>query len=211
MKMGTLKIWRKIIPAMLCVVGYGVFGTITDLWDFPDIDIKNAGFSPLIIPIAFLYYIFGIQEKANSIWFAEVTENLRSKLVEVSGLADDPAILNWKEVKKVFYHLVDNDESLKVQANLAYDNGLMWTSAADTMIVSFIWMLISVMSSVMGVSNSETAILFFLVITLFAIFASIILTNKHKKIGDNQINIIKFLHKEKLKEGLERVVENASS
>ena len=199
MMKGVLKFWRFFSPAFIIVFYFGLLGKFTGIWDitFPT-NLKELVPTIPILVLAVIYYALGIANLANKFWFSSVTENLRKRLVSASDLNDQPNIFKWKEIRGVFYHLIDNDKSLTTKGQLAHFNGLIWTTAADSSLISAVFICAALVMYLLGVPNTLFSALFFFVICIISIMISWGTTLKHKSIGNQQVEIIEHLHKEKL-------------
>ena len=145
--------------------------------------------------IGVIYYAFEFRDVANRRYFDQVSENIRKGLLQEAGVADDPELYTWQRLRGIFYGLVDGDESLKTKAKLAYFNGLWWTTVADVRALSGMFFLFSlgVATTVFVAFGQWRPFLspaFFAALYLISFPLSALLTNRHKRIGSEQIEII---------------------
>jgi hypothetical protein len=95
-------------------------GQVTHLWSMPGLDkVKDALPSLSVIIPAGVYYLTPFRRWANQRYFGSVSENLRVNMVRISGLCDVPTVYTWRALRGVFFHFVDNDNSLSSKASLA--------------------------------------------------------------------------------------------
>tara|TARA_R110002073_G_scaffold213234_1_gene373613 strand:- start:74 stop:700 length:627 start_codon:yes stop_codon:yes gene_type:complete len=201
-----LKHFRFIIPAFIGILSYWYLGKITNQWEYilPN-KLQDFIYAPICLIIAYPYSLLNLTFVSNQPWFDEVNENLRKSMLDISGIPDEPDIYTWTKLRGIFYDLVDNDESLKTKAKLAYSNGLRWTTCADLRVISFLFIVISTIVYILGAQDAWIATTTFSAIWFLSFFASDMVTKKHKNIGIQQIEIINQKYKNKLIEKLEAV------
>lgn len=213
MKLNKLKWLRLLSPAVIIYSFMALVGYLTRLWELPlpENPEEWAKTIPALI-LSILYYISGLRNWANRYWFKKVNENIRVRLVTISGMEDDPMKFSWKALKPVFYYLVDNDKSLTKKSELAYFNGWLWTTVADFRALSAIFTAIStVLMFGFGIAGTQVAIFVFLFFFAVSLLGSYILTKFHKEIGNEQIEIIELNHKEDLSNKLETIATKSGT
>lgn len=212
MTLNTLKWWRFSSPAVIIILFIVLFGYLTGLCELslPKQPEEWAKTVPGVV-LSILYYLSGLRNLANRYWFEKVNENIRVRLVAISGLDDDPTRFSWKAIRPIFYSLVDNDPSLTKKSELAYFNGWIWTTIADLRALSAIFIILSVVMFWFGIAGAQISIFVFLVIFAVSFFASHILTNYHKEIGDQQLEIIELAYQETLRERLKSIAPKSSN
>jgi hypothetical protein len=104
-----------------------------------------------------------------------------------------------ESLREIFFSIVDNDESLKTKAQLAYAKGYAWTTVADVRALSAIfaalsWLYFAVVFLGAGFNNGFWAAILFVMLFLLTFPASKILTEKHVSIGNEQLEIIEHHH-----------------
>ncbi len=195
MTLNTLKIWRLLVPGALIVL-YGVllsyllFGTA---WEIPDY--SKAPYLIIVVIPGVLYYITPIRARINNANHDQITENLRAGLVSIAGYSDDRVKYSWKNLRSLFFKLVDDDKSLTTKASLAYFNGLIWTSLADSGAVAFLYALLSVVLYYFDVQYALLAVAIFAAILIVSIIGGRVVTNRQIAIGNEQLEHIRFEHK----------------
>jgi hypothetical protein len=102
----------------------------------------------------------------------------------------------------MLYSLVDNDESLKNKASLAYMNGLLWTSFADSIAISIVCALAAVLLVAFGVKEAAMALVLFLAIAVCSTAGSVVTTNNQINIGNEQIEVIGLKYKSEVEKRL---------
>lgn len=212
MTLNTLKWLRFVSPAVMIASFIALFGYLTGLWELslPKQPEEWAKTVPGVA-LSILYYLTGLRNLANRYWFEKVNENIRARMVAISGLDDDPTTFSWRAIRPIFYSLVDNDTSLTKKSELAYFNGWIWTTVADLRALSAIFIILSVVMFWFGTAGAQISIFVFLVIFAVSFFASHISTSYHKKIGDQQLEIIELSYQRTLRERLESIASKSSN
>jgi len=142
-----------------------------------------------------VYYMLPLRDWANRKHLDQVQEGLRSGLVKISGFLDNPAAFSWKALRAPFYAIVDSDATLKNKAELAYFNGLIWTTVADIRAISSVFSLISLVLHCFQVRGGLAAAILFVAVSLLSYWLSRRLTRKHMSIGEEQLEVISYRHK----------------
>jgi hypothetical protein len=117
------------------------------------------------------------------------------------GLREDHRLLN------VFYHFIDNKESLKERAKGVYLNGLLWSSVADLMAVTLLLLFTSLVACLFFWRT------YYLSVAVLAgglyLLASWVLmprvVERHIFLGGEQIDFILQLHESELRSKLEEL------
>lgn len=208
MKKETLKVLRIIVPGVIIFI---FFLPLTQGdFDFSALISSLISLKGLLSPIVIcglggLYNIINLRK-----WFVAdshllIHDNIKSKLL--SPFSDDHLIAGSSErlregrnLLHVFYYFVDRDPSLKEKAKNIYFNGLLWSSTADIMALSCMFMA----SYLIGYLflNRDHYLIGALVLGLLCLFASWalmpIVTKKHIALSDEQLDYIKLHYKEAL-------------
>jgi hypothetical protein len=164
------------------------------------------------IIFGFLYSVSYLREYTNKNYYNEVNQNLMRQLT--SQFEADPSVpkgISWSTIRPIFYGFVDNDESLKHQATLAYWNGALWTSSADLRAVSCIACIATgILMLIAGVIGDEsfdfTRAIYFFILTIILFLISILFsrltTNRHLSIGNEQCEFILVQKRQQLRHKL---------
>ncbi|AKH21834.1 hypothetical protein [Sedimenticola thiotaurini] len=211
MELSTLKKLRKIVPGTVflffSVPIYQFF--VDDLFQVDDslkFSLEGYG-SVLAVIIGSLFGTLKIRRLRNEATHREINENIKSRLLE-EGLTEERSeeekneIKNSRKLMHVFYHLIDNDESLKEKSKLVRDNGLIWTSTADVAILgcffSWLYFILILIFGLDGLLASAG-----LMIGSIGLISGAILhprtVKEHISLGNEQIEFILTNHKEELK------------
>lgn len=126
---------------------------------------------------------------------ANVAERLRVGLVTISAYPDNKDKYTWKKLRPLFFNLVDQDDSLKQKSKLAYANGALWTSFADSTALALLFFVASI--SLFGVGLEETfpPAMIFLVVAALSFAGSRVCTRKQIEIGAEQLEVIDYKYK----------------
>jgi hypothetical protein len=198
MSLSDMKLWRLFIPAIL-IVAYGIllFYLVNHkLLQMPDIS-KAPHLIVFIIPAA-LYYVTPLRKWFNSDSHEKINEALRSGLVTITGYTDKPSVYTWKNLRPLFYSIIDNDASLSTKTKLAYFNGLLWTSFADSAAIACGYCVASIILCFLNVDGSGLSLVLFTIIGIFSIIANKISTDKHIAIGKEQLEVVDLHYKSQI-------------
>ncbi|MEQ8425675.1 MAG: hypothetical protein RIA63_13250 [Cyclobacteriaceae bacterium] len=123
MNLNTLNTLRFITPAILILICFSVLGAMTGEWALAlPSDLSDwFNFWPALV-LGLLYYLTPFRSLSNQKYFSDVTENIRTRLLEIAGREHDETN-EWPKIRKVFFALVDDDDQLKLQANRVMFNG----------------------------------------------------------------------------------------
>ncbi|WP_417622054.1 hypothetical protein [Parasphingorhabdus sp.] len=186
----TLNYLRIIVPGAIFVLGAVTLGLITDLYELPTPDLDALFKSILVLVIGVIYRFTPLRSWINRSYYDRVNENIRSRMVSIAGLPDDKNRYTWDNVRRVFYDIIDHDESLKVKGQRVMFNGLIWTSAADLTAISILFLGYSLVLILSGVANADYAAVAYFVSALFGFLGSVKSTEKHLKLGDEQLDLM---------------------
>jgi uncharacterized membrane protein YfcA len=202
MPLGLLKFVRFIVPAALILIFTKLLGVVTGWWNTTLPDFARSEFLPVVIIPAVIYYITPLRSWINHTHHARIAEGLRSGLVKITGYADQTEKYTWKKLRPLFFTLIDQDESLKKKASLAYANGAIWTSCADSTALAIIFFLISLCFYWLGVEDAFLAAILFAMICIASYAGSWITTSKQIGIGAEQLEIIELKYKSDIEKRL---------
>jgi len=195
MSRSTQKWLRFIVPGLLLLVFNGLFGKVSGLWEpfWPE-SVNDAMESLTVFVLAGLYYLLPFRRWMNARFYSEVNENLRSRMIAIGGLSDDSNVFTWKAIRGIFWHFVDNDKSLSAKSEAAYFNGLIWTTIADIRVVATAYFGGAFVIGILGEQRAWLAAITFLGIWVASWIASVLVTKRHKHIGNQQLEIIEHKH-----------------
>ena len=160
-----------------------------------------------------IYYALGVR------WFVwkpfnfQVQENIKNKILNDSNLTLTSS--QWFKIKKdralmnIFYSFVDNDESLKEKAKSVRMNGLVWSSFIDLSVLSC---LSALLHSGIYIFTSKLHHIYLAWILFLICFISLVfvflLTCKHIKLSNEQLEVILQRNKEKINSEIQKAVNN---
>lgn len=210
MELSRLKILRKIVPGTVflffSVPVYQYFTEeIFKIDESLRFSLEGYG-AVLAIIIGSLFGTLKIRSMRNRKTHKEINDNIKSRLI-TEGLAEEKTeeeiakVKNSRELMHVFYHIIDNDESLKEKSKLVRDNGLIWTSTADIAILScffsWVYLLMILILGVDGLLVSSG-----LMIGSIGLISGEVLhprtVKEHINLGNQQIDFILTNHRDEL-------------
>jgi hypothetical protein len=196
MPIDILKLIRFLVPPALIVLFTKLLGFLTGWWTTTLPDFEKLQYLPAGIVPGVIYYVIPLRRWANASHHDRVTEKLRVGLVKITGYPDKKDKYTWQKLRPLFFSLVDQDESLKQKARLAYANGAIWTSCADATALSILFALVAgAFFNWLGVEDALLATVVFTLIAVVSFFGSLACTSKHIGIGAEQLEIIEFKYK----------------
>ena len=206
MSLDLLKLLRLLVPGFLVVAGWALLGKFTGDWkvDTPLIPETLGKTAPAII-VAVLYYAFPrFRQWANRRNHDEVKADITEGLIDIGGGDAGSVKTDWKNIRPIFYRIVNSDQSLMTQSKRAMFNGLLWTSVADLKVISIGY---AIVSTIYHFAFDSQGALIGLALSAFIAVATIpiswSLTKQHKEIGDKQLDIIRKFHSKELREYFE--------
>lgn len=204
MQRKNLKLLRFFVPGVLIVLGWVVLEFILHgkLKYLPTSWSDLIDFTPVVFSAVF-YRLTPLRTWFNSHFHAQVGNHIVSNLTQIAGVEERTNSIGWKDVQGFYWPIIDGDISLSAKAELIYENGLIWTSAADLRVVGVGYFLWSLPLIAFG-ENAQTivAAIVFLVIVLISVWLSLVFTRKHLSLIDDQISIISHHYKDKVIKGL---------
>jgi len=206
MELNTLKKLRLIIPGVLIFIVLILFinNSLSELKEFYkdliDLNLKDIIYIILFMALGAIYYVFKIRYKLWDPFLKRVQDNIKETLLEPfnadfndeqkTNLKSDRVLIN------VFYEFVDNNESLKEKAKLVRFNGLIWTSCIDATIIFFCGSIVILMKYFFTSQNYDLVVaLCLFIISLISLIFIFVLTNRHIKLSNEQLEVITELHK----------------
>ncbi len=195
MAITLLKFIRFVVPAAIILFFTKLLGIFTGLWNTTLPDFEKSQYLPVVVIPAALYYITPLRRWANAPHHRRITERLRVGLVNITGYEDQPERYTWEKLRPLFFSLIDQDESLKQKANLAYTNGAIWTSFADATVLAVLFCLAALVFYWLGFEDAFVAAMIFLFITAFSLAGSLATTSQQVRIGAEQLEVIDFKYK----------------
>jgi len=218
MKKNTLKFWRLIIPGIIIILlAIPAFTkTAEELKNlsliFQTINWQDSIILGIMIIIGAIYY------SINGRWIVwkhfnkKVQDNIKERILTSCSLKF--TYEKWNKLKEgrslmtIFYHFVDTDRSLTDKAEDVRHNGLIWSTCFDitilTGIAGYTYLIIAVLSVkdyLIYVSAISFALSF-----IFLGFSSL-LTYKHLKLSNEQLDVISQKYKNEVDEKIQEVID----
>jgi hypothetical protein len=195
MNISLLKLIRLVVPIFLAFLYAKLLGFVTGLWTTILPDLEKAQYLPIVVVPAALYYITPFRSWINAPNHKRITERLRNGLVQITGYVDRKDRYTWGKLQPLFYDLVNQDEGLKHKSTLAFINGALWSSFADSTVLAILFFLASMVLYWIGFNDAFLAGMLFLLITAVSLAGSLVCTNRQIGIGADQLAIIEFKYK----------------
>ncbi len=192
MKQETLKYLRVLIPGLLVLVGCIPFFELVTPSIMKELPfIKLSYISLVSILIGSIYYQLDVSKLVTNFSFKIFGGNINKGILKIYNeplnKEEKKYLSNHKNIRNVFYNLVDNDNSLSIRSKNIYFNGIFWTSSADAFIISIIFIIIYSLS---GIKNAEEIRVIFSYTAGIALLLHIITVNKHVKLQVDQLDYI---------------------
>jgi hypothetical protein len=196
----TLNNLRIVVPGAIFVIYAVILGAITKLYELPTPDADALVKSVFVLVIGAVYRFTPLRTWINKSYFDRVNENIRSRMVSMSGIVDDKVKYTWNKLRKIFYDIIDNDESLKIKSQRVMFNGLLWTSAADITAIGVLFLGYSLILILSDVRNAAYAAIAYFACALLGFIGSIKTTEKHIELGNEQLDLIEEKYASKIRD-----------
>ena len=135
MELSTLKRYRKIVPGatimLFLIPAYMFFiHPVFKIDEIAKVTIGAGLWVAVAAVIGTCFIILNIRSLRNKRTHAEIITNIKNKLIE-NGLTrtvdaeEKKRVIEGGRLIDVFYHFIDNDESLREKSKLVRENGLI--------------------------------------------------------------------------------------
>jgi hypothetical protein len=195
MPLSILKFIRFVVPPILIILYVKLLGFITGWWSTTLPDFEKSIYLPTVVIPAALYYITPLRRWINTPHHNRVVENLRKGLVGIAAYPDNQEKYTWQKLRPLFFSLIDQDESLKQKATLAYANGAIWTSFADATALAILFAAFSGLLYLFKVDDAFVACMVFVIVAVISFFGSLACTSRQIGIGAEQLEVIDLKYK----------------
>jgi hypothetical protein len=144
MELKTQKYLRLILPGVFL---YGLLVILCWTTKWCDLPIPRGWeeITKLLAAVVLgtIYTLTGFRDLSNRCYHLDINKNISSALVDpFREEIPNAGSLEWRDLRHVFYHFIDSDETLKTKSAIIRFNGLLWTSIADLRVVSILGVLI---------------------------------------------------------------------
>ncbi len=216
MEQNTLKKLRLLIPGIIGVIIGTYYYFIITGQSFEKIEFEEYSI-PLLIAIAFgtLFYLTDIRFLITNFSHKKIDLNIKNHMIKLytKSLTDEQKQFLYKNnrLKSVFYNIIDNDESLKKKQTNVYFNGLIWTSTADLVLISFIFALVFLVSIMIFKEVADPLLMggfILILISLISLVAHVLAFLKHIKLSNEQIEYIETHHINRVDEIIDGMINN---
>lgn len=206
----TLKTLRLIVPGVM-ILTFASFLFLSSLQDLAESLrwVEGLLYAVIVFPIGYLYHVMNIRgpflRDSLSLIQANIKEKLTAPFRTEEVIGENIESLNkGRQLLHVFYNIVDNDESLKSKTQNVYFNGLLWSSTADLMAISFVFVFIYIIAYVRKpVPHYLFIALGLCIVYIFAARVAMPrVTAKHIELSSEQLEFIVQHHREVLRKQL---------
>jgi len=201
MNQETLKYLRVLIPGLIFLVGCIPFFELFTPGIMKEIPSVKFSYITLVsILIGSLYYQLKINKIVTNISFKIFGGNINREMLKIYKDPLTPKQKKYleknKNIRNVFYKIIDHDKSLTIRAKNIYFNGIFWTSSADALIISVFFIAVYSLS---GISNSSEIRTIFIFTSIVSFLLHIISVNRHVELQIDQLEYIETNHYEEVK------------
>lgn len=202
MNLESLKTWRFILPGVIAISYGALLGYLTQLWTISLPKISDAIFAAIYVVPAALYYITPARSWINGPHHLKITNFISNEMKRIAGYPESNA--TWKQIRPLFFKLIDDDKSLTQKSKLAYSNGLIWTTFADSTVLA-IFASIAAFSAaaVLDINGGYPVAGLFVLIASFSICGSVVTTRRQIAIAEEQLEIIEMEYLDAVKQRIE--------
>ena len=211
MDTGKLKTLRTLVPGTLLLIESVpvytfLFGTsLTSIksigWPFAGAGLVGA------YVLGAIYNLTCFRRMFNGKSHSKITSNIKKQLLDIGRTkllteVQRNELLRGKKLMDVFYALIDSNESLKERSKLVRDNGLVWSSIADLVVLGTVFGAIYVPLSL--ITHYSLFLIWGAISGLIAFIAAKTLhplaEKKHIKLSNDQLDFIATQMKDKVTE-----------
>jgi hypothetical protein len=207
-----------VVPGVMILV-FGCFLGHSSLQELAEFlrSVENLLYIVIVFPIAYLYNIMNFRGPFLRGSHSLIQANIKEKLIapfetEEVIKVNKESLTQGQQLVNLFYRIVDNDESLKSKTQDVYFNGLLWSSTADLMAVSLLFIPVYIIAYVIRPLPHYLPIALGLCIVF--LFASRVamprVTSRHIELSNDQLEFILQHHREDVHKGLLRLASDAA-
>lgn len=211
MTLENLKTARVMFPGAISILI--ALGFVLNPFDVAQLTGVSTIFTGVIYVILAVF-VGGIYEITNIRWrllapsLTRINDSLKLRLLDPFNA--DPTIswsrenlLRGSTLLDIFYHFVDNDESLKQRSKEVYFNGLIWSTIADVILLSMIGLILYFIAYQYSMQQYYLGIIAVLCVAIILGFLLLgPVESKHIKLGINQVDYIIHHYKSDLHQKL---------
>ena len=216
MEQKTLKKLRILIPGIIAVICGTYYYSIITNQEFKEIDFSEYSI-PFLVAISFgvIFYLTDVRFLITNFSHKKIDLNIKKHIIKLytPNLSKEEKQYLYQKgrLKTVFYNIIDNDESLKVKQNNVFLNGLIWTSMADLVLITFAFSIIFFISIfIFKEADQELLIGGFIMIlgSIIGLIAHVLAFFKHIKLGNDQIEYIETHHVNRVDEIINNMIKD---
>ncbi|TWE05938.1 hypothetical protein FB481_106321 [Pseudomonas sp. AG1028] len=217
MDLSTLKVMRKVVPGTVFVffsvpIYQAAIGEVIPYSEALEFPLESYG-----AVIAFILGTLLCSYNFRSLFIrgshAKIDKNIIVRLYRIGRGGNPPSNIVDDEARRklmmiMFYNIIDGDESLKEKGKLVRDNGIVWSTCADIvllgLIFSWLYFVLSVIASNWYPDRLSAMAVSGLLIGFISLFTSVLVFPKvhseHLRLSNEQLNVIEKLHRDKVVE-----------
>jgi hypothetical protein len=198
MDIGLLKKLRAVVPGTILMLGAIPLYTFWTGKPLSSIELTHLlGGGVIAYGLGAIYNLFCLRAVFNGRSHARIGANIKSRLLSIGRTqpltdARREELLRGKELMDVFYALVDSQESLKVRAKMVMENGIVWSSIADFVVLGI--MFAALYFPLSFIVDYRPFLDWAIVATAAALVAGFVLhplaERKHIRLGNDQLDFI---------------------
>ncbi len=171
---------------------------------------------PLFIFVSYIFgYFYDLVKLRGPIFSMQskmVDDNIKDSLLSIYGESvesvdeNDKQYLKSKRLMSIFYHIIDQNNSLEKKSRRVYLNGLIWTTFIDAFIIFFIS---TILSAILGffVSRYFIIALIFFLLAVATFLLSLSSRSKQIDLSNRQLKYIKHYCKKELVEKIKNALK----
>jgi len=216
MSLEALNKWRLIIPGifLLLLVLFAIQDSFSELTKtFTNFQLKYTIYIIVFIAAGVLYYILNIRDLLWKPYLDRVQNNIKDTLLrpfkKQLDKQQEDYLRDGLKLMIIFWHFIDNDNSLLEKAKRVRFNGLIWTSTIDLTIIAACGSLLFWVKLVI-VRNSYNLwmAIIFLVLALVSFVFIQLTTKRHISLSDEQLETICQSYRPQLEGKVHELLQN---
>ena len=201
MSLENLKKVRLYFPGTLSVILAAVYffgGEINSIKDLfqngSAISLTSAIALVTIVLLGFSYNTLRLRDIIWSPLVHAVNANIVTKLFSIAEIQNVRRLSdaqNKEILNSVFYPIVDNDNSLSIKSNIVKENGVMTTCVIDTFILTLIFDIIWIVSSLITHTKVNLLVIVVFIVTIVSILLIYLRYKNHLCLSNEQLGVIR--------------------
>ena len=212
MSVEALKRWRLIIPGILIVL-LVLFAIQESFSEFTNFQLKDTIYIIVVIAVGVLYYILNIRNLLWKPYFNRVQNNIKDTLLspfeKQLDKQQEDYLRDGQRLLIIFWHFIDNDNSLVEKAKIVRFNGLIWTSTVDLTIIAACGSLLFWAKLIIVTNSYNLWMAVILLVLALVSFGFIqLMTKRHISLSNEQLETICQSYKPELERKVHELLQN---